>query len=338
MSPLRTDNLVRLGILAALVVGFGLLTGGVTWSPRGLLNILLQSSTTGLAAVGQAFVMLTGAIDVSLYGIGVLASVVGAATMTSRPDLNIVGGDPVPVVVGVGLMLAVAVAMGAANGVLVSRVRIPALIATLGTWQIGFGLAQLIGGGYTIANLAPGLSALGQGTLAGIPLPVAAMLASFAVAAYVLHFTTFGRSVYAVGGNPASAHLSGIGVRKVQFLVFVISGLMVGLAAVSIESRMMAASLRTLSGLQLDSIAAVAVGGVSVYGGRGSILGVLLGTLTIAVLDSGLGTLGAGTEVLNTVKGTVIILAVGGDFFRGSRLHGLGSLRTQANGSRDARA
>jgi putative xylitol transport system permease protein len=332
MSPLRTDNLFRFFILIALVAAFGALTGGVTWSSRGLLNILLQSSTTGLAAVGQAFVMLTGAIDVSLYGVGVLASVVGAATMTNRPDLNIVGGEPVSVATGVGLMLLVGIVCGAVNGGLVAWVRVPALIATLGTWQIGVGLAQLVGGGYTVANLTPGLSHVGQGSLAGLPFPVIAMLFAFAIAYYVLHFTTFGRSVYAVGGNPASAHLSGIHVRRVEFLVFVISGLTVGLAAVSIESRMMAASLRTLSGVQLDSIAACAVGGVSVYGGRGSIAGVLLGTLIIAVLDSGLGALGAGTEVLNTVKGTVIILAVGGDFFRTVRPRRRADAAVLANG------
>jgi ribose/xylose/arabinose/galactoside ABC-type transport system permease subunit len=320
MTWLRNDNLSRAIILLGLIALFGILTGGATCSARGLLNVFLQSSTTGLAAVGQAFVMLTGAIDVSLYGVGVLASVLGAATMTSRPDLNIVGGEPVSAVVGVTLVVAVGLACGAVNGYLVSRLRVPALIATLGTWQVSVGLAQLVGGGYTTANLVPGLSRIGQGTFVGVPFPVIAMLVAFGVAYYVLHFTTFGRSVYAVGGNAASAYLSGIAVRRVEFLVFVISGLMVGLAAVSIESRMMAASLRTLSGIQLDSIAAAAVGGVSVYGGRGSILGVLLGTLIIAVLDNGLGALGAGTEVLYTVKGAVIILACGGDFLRESRL------------------
>lgn len=319
MTRAGHDNLLRLCVLGVTIVAFGVATGGVTWSARGLNNILLQSSTTGLAAVGQAFVMLTGGIDVSLYGLGVLASVIGAATMTSRADLNIIGDEPVSAAVGVALMLLVGIAGGLVNGLLVSVLRVPALIATLGTWQIGMGLAQLVGGGYTISNLVPALSHIGQGTFVGAPIPVVAMLAAFALAFYTLHFTRFGRAVYAVGGNAASAYLSGIKVGRVQLLVFAISGLMVGLAAVSIESRMMAASLRTLSGLQLDSVAAVAVGGVSIYGGRGSIVGVLLGTLTIAVLDSGLGALGAGTEVLNTVKGAVIILAVGSDYFRSAR-------------------
>lgn len=316
----RSDNFYRFLILIALIVGFGLVTDGVTYSARGLLNILLQASVTGIAAIGQAFVMLTGGIDISLYGIGVLASVLGAATMTSRFDLNIVGGDPVPVVVGVGIMLAVGLVAGAVNGLLVARLRIPALIVTLGTWQICYGLAQLIGGGYTITNLTRGLSVLGQGTILGVPVPIVEMFVLFAIAYYVLHHTTFGRSVYAVGGSEASAYLSGIKVRHIQFLVFVISGLMVGLAAVSIESRMMVVSVRTLAGLQVDSIAAVAIGGVSIYGGRGTIVGVLLGVLILAVIDSGLGALGASTEVQNTVKGAIIILAVSVEYFRrGSR-------------------
>jgi ribose/xylose/arabinose/galactoside ABC-type transport system permease subunit len=115
------------------------------------------------------------------------------------------------------------------------------------------------------------------------------MLVVFAIAFLVLEHTTFGRSVYAVGGSPTSAYLSGIKVKRIQFLVFVISGLAVGLAALSIESRMMVVSVRTLAGLQVDSIAAVAVGGVSIYGGRGTILGVLI----LPVIDSGLGALGA---------------------------------------------
>ncbi|TPK33944.1 ABC transporter permease [Mesorhizobium sp. B2-5-3] len=315
-SFLRNDNVLRALMLVALIGVFGLLTGGVTYSARGLYNILLQSSIIGIAAIGQTFVILTGGIDVSLYGIGVFASVLGASTLTSRFDLNMVGGDPWPVPVGIAIILLVGIVMGAVNGLLVARLRVPALIATLGMWQIGLGLAQLVGGGYTITDLPSSLSMLGQGSIRGVPVPVIEMLLLFALAHFVLSHTSFGRAVYAVGGNSASAYLSGIKVRRVQFLVFVISGLMVALAALSIESRMMSVSIRTLSGLQLDSIAAVAIGGVSIYGGRGTVLGVLLGTLILAVIDSGLGAMGASTDVQNTVKGAVIILAVSIEFFR----------------------
>lgn len=313
---LYSEDLLRVCVLVAVVVVFGRLTGGVTYSPQGIVNTLLQSSVVGIAAIGQTFVILTGAIDVSSYGIGVLASVLGASVLTSRFDLNIVGGNPLPVGVGVAIMLAVGLAMGAVNGVLVARLRVPSLVATLGTWQIGFGLAEAIGGGYTITDLAPGLGLFGQEWVAGMPVPVIEMLVLFAVAAYVLHHTSFGRSIYAVGGNPASAYLSGIKVQRIQLLVFVISGFMVSVAAVSIESRMMAVSIRTLTGLQIDSIAAVAVGGVSIFGGKGTVLGVLIGTLILAVIDSGLGSIGASTDIQDTVKGAIIILAVSIEFFR----------------------
>lgn len=326
-SSERNDALLRLCVLIFLVVLFGLLTGGVTYSQRGLLNILLQSSITGIAAVGQTFVMLTGGIDLSMYGVGILASVIGGATMTSRPDLNIIGGRQLGPAIGIATMLLTGAAMGALNGLLVATFRVPSLIVTLGTWQVGFGLAQLVGGGYTITDLPPTLSGPGQGTIFGVPFPVIVMIATVAMAYVVLHFTTFGRSVYAIGGNAASAHLSGIRIARIQFLVFVISGLMVGLAAALNEFRMMAVSLRTLSGLQIDSIAAVAVGGVSVYGGRGSIIGVLLGTLIIGVLDSGLGALGVSTEVLYTVKGAVIIIAVSGDYLQWRRQRSKGSVQ-----------
>lgn len=313
---LHSEDFLRLIVLVAVTVVFGWLTGGITDSPLGIINILLQCSVLGIAAIGQAFVILTGAIDISLYGTGVLASVLGASTLTNRFDLNIVGGEPAPIIVGVAVMLLVGLAMGALNGFLVARLRLSSLVVTLGTWQIGLGLAQLIGGGYTITDLAPGLGVFGQGTVYGIPVPVIEMLVLFAIASYVLHHTPFGRSVYAVGGNPASAYLSGIRVQRIQFLVFVVCGFMVSLAAISIASRMMAVSIRTLAGLQIDSIAAVTIGGVSIFGGKGTILGVLLGTLILATIDSGLGAIGASTDIQDTVRGAIIIFAVSIEFFR----------------------
>src|ERR1700722_3431771 len=282
---LRNDDVLRLIVLVVLVIVFGLLTNGVTYSPLGLRNILQQSAIVGIAAIGQAFVILTGAIDVSLYGTGMLASVVGASALTSRFDLNLFGGDPSSIWTGAGIMLAVGALVGAVNGALVAWARIPSLVVTLGIWQIGVGLAQLIGGGYTITDLTP-------------------------------DFGIFGRSIYAVGGIAASAYLSGIKVQRIQFAVFVISGIMVSLAAISITSRMMAASARTLTGLQIDSVAAVTVGGVSIFGGKGTILGVLIGTLILAVIDSGLGAIGATTAVQNTVKGAIIIVAASIEYFR----------------------
>jgi ribose/xylose/arabinose/galactoside ABC-type transport system permease subunit len=242
---LRNDDVLRLIVLVALVIVFGLLTNGVTYSSLGLRNILQQSAIVGIAAIGQAFVILTGAIDVSLYGTGVLASVLGACALTSRFDLNLFGGDPSSIWTGAAIMLAVGAVMGAANGALVAWARIPSLVVTLGTWQIAFGLAQLIGGGYTITDLAPDFGVFGQSSIAGVPAPIVEMLVLFLTAAYVLHHTSFGRSIYAVGGNAASAYLSGIKVQRIQFAVFVISGIMVSLAAISITSRMIAVSTRT---------------------------------------------------------------------------------------------
>ena len=213
-------------------------------------------------------------------------------------------------------MLAVGAMIGAVNGALVAWARMPSLVVTLGVWQIGVGLAQLIGGGYTITDLTPDFGVFGQSSIAGVPIPIVEMLVLFLLAAYVLHHTSFGRSIYAVGGNAASAYLSGIKVQRIQFAVFVISGIMVSLAAISITSRMMAASARTLTGLQIDSVAAVTVGGVSIFGGKGTILGVLIGTLILAVIDSGLGAIGATTAVQNTVKGAIIIVAASIEYFR----------------------
>src|SRR5260370_2315162 len=142
-------------VLVAIVTIFGLLTNGVTYSPLGLRNILEQGAIVAIAAIGQAFVILTGAIDVSLYGTGMLVSVVGASALTSRFDLNLFGGDPSSIWTGAGIMLAVGAMIGAVNGALVAWARIPSLVVTLGAWQIGVGLAQLICGGVTLTAPTP---------------------------------------------------------------------------------------------------------------------------------------------------------------------------------------
>jgi ribose/xylose/arabinose/galactoside ABC-type transport system permease subunit len=273
----------------------------------------------GIASVGQAFVILSGGIDISLYGIAVLAATVGATSMTARTELNNLGGYQAPVLVGLLMMLVVGILLGAINGLVVSRWRVPALIATLGMSKIGYGAAQQVGHGATIVGLPESLRALGQGKVAGIGIPVIAMFVAFAVGFYVLKYTRFGRHVYAVGGDPASARLSGVNVKRVQTLVFIISGLMAALGAAFLVSRSMMASGRTGEGLELDTITAVAIGGVSIYGGRGSIIGVLFGVLIVSVLNTGLSTMGAGPDVLNTVKGGVIIAAVAADAIRRRR-------------------
>ena len=314
----KKENVVLGILLVSLVAGFAVMTGGALISIDGVNTVLTQSSIRGLAAIGQAFVVLTGNIDLSLYGIGILATLIGATTMTSKLHLNILG-RVLPAYIGGPLILVVGLGMGAINGLLVSRVAIPSLIATLGMWWLSYGLAHHIGGGYTHTLFPPSLALIGQTSIAGVRTPIIIFFVAIAVAYLVLHYTRFGRNVYAVGGNRVSAYLAGINVKLVEFMVFVISGFCAGVAALVLESRMMSAGIRNLRGLEIDSIAAVTVGGVSLFGGKGSIIGVLMGVLIIGVLDSSLSMLGASHEVINISKGAIIIGAVSADQYFRSR-------------------
>ena len=311
----RNENATLLGVLIALIGGMAVITNGLTISRANMMNILLQSSIRGVASVGQAFVMLSAGIDVSVGGIGLMSAILGASLMTKAPYLNIIG-YPVSLYGVIPIMLLVGAAWGVINGLSVSRIRMPALIVTLAMWGITGGVGFQISGGRSISSLPDQMAFVGQGRILGIPVPVIIFIVVAVIAYFVLEHTTFGRSVYAVGGNPVSAWLSGINVKNVQFMVYVISGFLAGSAGVILTGRVMSASMRTLGGLELDSIAAVCVGGVSLAGGKGTLIGAIIGVLIIGVINNGMSVLGAGPAVQGIVKGAIIFTAVAIDYTR----------------------
>jgi len=248
---IRHENGVLVIVVLALVAVLGGRTGGMMLTRDNAMNIVLQSSTRGVAAVGQAFVILTAGIDLSVGGLALMAMTLGASIMTGTIALPI---GPL------AIMLLFGAAMGALNGLSVSRIGMPALIVTLAMWQIMQGGAFQISKGATIASLPSFVSFLGAGRIAGTPIPVIIFVVVGVVAYLVLHHTTFGRSVYAVGGNPVSAWLSGIKVKNTLFWVYVISGFTAALAGMIIMGRIACASMAAAIGLELDSIASVCVG------------------------------------------------------------------------------
>jgi len=315
---LRHENVTLVIVLIALIAMIAGITRGVSASRTNAVNIVLQSSIRGIASVGQAFVILTAGLDLSVGGIGLLACIIGASMITEAPHLNIVG-HPVPIAVAVIVMMLVGSAFGLLNGTLVSRVGMPGLIVTLGMWQILKGLGYAVGGGATITYLPEGLLVLGQGRVAGIPVPSIVFIVIAVVGYLILNYTSFGRFVYAVGGNPVSAWLSGINVKKIQLMVYMISGLLAGVAGIATMGRSMHASMRTLMGLEIDTISAVAIGGVSLFGGRGNLIGVVIGVIIIGVINNGMTILGAGPGIGGIVKGVIIIIAVAIDCIRRAR-------------------
>jgi len=309
---LAHENAVIGIALAAMIAVLGGISRGATVTRGNMANVLIQSSVRGVAAVGQAFCILTANFDLSVSGVGVMAMMLGSSMMTTEWT-NILGYPASPFL-AIPVMLAVGAAWGLLSGSLVSRLNMPSLIVTFGVWQIGYGVAFYVTRGTAVMELPESFAVYGA-------LPVGPII-FFSVAAaayYVLTYTTFGRRVYATGGNPVSAYLSGINVKNTYLAVFAISGLCAGLAGMLMTSRGMAGSIEALRGLELDSIASVVIGGVSLFGGRGNMIGVVLGALLIGVVNNAMSVMHMPHAGRYIVKGAIIIGAVAADIWRRRR-------------------
>lgn len=308
-AAVQQENFIRALILAALVAGFAFLTEGLTISSGNISNILIQCAIRGICACGQALVVLVAGLDLSVSGVVAVALMFGGSLITANPHYSLLGAPLSPWMV-IPVMLLIGVAFGLANGALVSRFRLPSLVVTLGTWQIGLGLAYGITGTGYVDQIPESIAFFGQGAVLDVPMPVLILFAIVVVTHLVLRNTTFGNEIYAVGGNPRSAYFSGVKIDNVKLAVFAIAGLLYAVAAVIAMSRYLSSTLAQAGGLELSTISAVAIGGVSLSGGRGTIFGVLLGTLIIGVIDDGLSVMGVGSAYTAISKGIIIVAAV----------------------------
>jgi len=281
--------------------------------PRNLLNIVRFASENGIIAIGVTLVILTGGIDLSVGAVLALCAV-GAAAFMTRYDL-----DTAPTVL---LVLALGGLVGIVNGLVTTRFNIQSFITTLAMLGVARGVASLWSGGYAIplafgegGGLAPSsFKAIfgGQVSLLGleIPAPVFYFLGVGLIASFLLRRTGFGRHVYAVGGNETAARLSGVDVDRVKVIVFAISGLLAGLAALLHAALVNQGSHIDGSGYELNAIAAVVIGGTSLAGGVGTIVGSMIGALTLSILDNILGLRNIQSEYQAILKGIIIVLAV----------------------------
>ncbi len=305
----RSDYFILLMVLLGFVGVAGFVTRGLTARPANMMNILFQSSIRGVASVGQLFVILTAGIDLSVAGVGLVTAIFGAATMTEAIPLNIVGHPISPFII-IPLMLLIGGGLGTVNGLTVSRGGIPPLITTLSMWQIALGIGWLLCGGRSLTELPEFLFPIGIAKVGGVPVMVIGFIAIAAIAYFVLQHTVFGRRLYAVGGNPVSAWLSGVNVQGTILFAYVISGFLSAMAGVMETLRILAASMRVLVGLEMDTIASCVVGGVSLFGGQGNVIGVVIATLIIGVLNNFMSVLGANPSTQGIVKGAIILAAV----------------------------
>jgi ribose transport system permease protein len=270
--------------------------------------VLRQASLQFLIAAGLTLVILTGGIDLSVGAVLGLAACVGAAV--------IAGGH---LVLGIAAALAVGVACGAANGLMVAYVRIPAFIATYGMLWIAHGLGYVFMQGEVIHGFPAGFRALGAGFIGPVPVPVVVMLATIGVLYIVLRATRFGRYLYAIGGNPNAARLSGLSVRRTLVGVYAMSGALAAFAGLVVIARTNAADSGTGEELLLPAIAAVCLGGTSLFGGHGGIVGTAVGALILALIVNGMNLLGVATFWQALVMGVIVILAVMADLLMGGQ-------------------
>ncbi len=298
--------LTEYGIIVAFVVEvivFSAVSDHFFTMPN-LTNVTLQTSVLAIIAVGMTFVILTAGIDLSVGSLVAISGVVCAMLLKAQVSV------PVALALGVGGGIAVGLLSGYLSGLVIARFSVTPFIATLAMMTIWRGAAYLLVGGRPVWGLPEAFDFLGSGRLVGIPLPTVVMFGVYAVAWFVLAHTPFGRYVYAVGGNPEAARLAGIRTSRVIVLVYVISG---GLAAVSgilLASRMSSGQPNAGLMFELEVIAAVVVGGTSLFGGRGGIVGTFFGAMLIGVLRNGLNLVGVGSYVQQVVLGFVILLAV----------------------------
>ena len=266
------------------------------------VNILRQTSINGILAIGMTYVILTKGIDLSVGSILALSGLVAASFVT--------GGEPQSVFIAIMIGLAVGIALGSVYGFVVSWLSVPPFVVTLGMLSIARGFTFIYNDGMPIAGLSPQFRFIGQGMLGGIPVPVIILAVTFLVFWFVLRYTTFGRYVYAVGGNEKSAKTSGINTRFIIFAAYAISGFLSALAGMILAARTTSALPQAGVAYELDAIAAVVIGGTSLSGGVGTLTGTLIGALIIGVINNGLDMLGVSSYYQQVIKGTIIVAAV----------------------------
>ena len=301
----KIGNVLRkAGILwafLALVIVLSILSPAFM-TPHNLMNVVKQMSVTGILGIGMTFVLILGGIDLSVGSIVALASV--CAAYLAKDSLGL------PLIVPILVPLVVGLAAGAINGIGIAYIGISPFIMTLAMMSVLRGVAQVLSNGTPIFGLSSQFNSIANGFIFGIPNLVYFLLIILVIGIFVLRKTVFGKWVYAIGGNEASARLSGIDTRRIKTMVYMICGLLAGVCGVLMASRITSGSPIIGVGYELNAISAAVIGGVSMSGGTGDLLGTLIGALIMGVIQNGLDILGVSTFYQQIIQGLIIIVAV----------------------------
>ncbi|MBU3190370.1 ribose ABC transporter permease [Clostridium bowmanii] len=295
-SLLKYKSLIGLLILCLVI---SVITPRFLTIPN-IKNVFTQVSVNAVIAIGMSFVILTGGIDLSVGSILAISGAVAASIIKSTGNIYL----------AIIVALAIGSTVGLINGVLISKGKIQAFIVTLATMTIFRGVTYVYTNGTPISGLGESFSVIGNKTVLGLPIPVVFTIIVFGLAYYILSQTRYGRYLYALGGNEDSARLSGINTDKIKTLVYVICGAAAALSGIIVTSRIGSASPNAGVGFELDAISAVVLGGTSLSGGEGSVVGTIIGALIIGVLNNGLNLVNVSPFYQAIIKGLVILLAV----------------------------
>lgn len=304
-SRMNWKNLMRkyaiFIIFVVMCIILGLLTSKFL-TVGNAINVAKQSSIYGIMALGLLLVIITGGIDLSISAALAVGSM--ATGMLAKE------GTTVPLFAAIMAGIAVGIMVGAINGVMVTKLKVPAFIATLASSMSFRGVALLMYGGRPVIGLTEEFKAFGSGSLVGIPYIVLVWIALAVVFHLFLKNTSFGRHIYAVGGNETAAKTSGIRTDRVKMFVYMISGMMGAISGIVLAARVATASPVAANGYELDSIAGTVIGGTSLLGGVGTVGGTIIGVLIIGIITNGMDILNISAYYQQVIKGIVVATAV----------------------------
>ena len=293
-------NIYRSVLILLVICIFAAFLSESFLSVSNLFNVFKQVTVAGIIGCGMTFVILTGGIDLSVGSILGFAGVVASGVLASTGNTFL----------AVLTAVAIGITCGIVNGFFISQCGIPPFIATLGMMTLLRGCVLVYTKGSPIPVKVDSYKFIGKGTVLGVPVPVIILIALFLLAHYILTQTSFGRSIYAFGGNREAARLSGISVKKTEWMAYIINGFLSGIAAVVLTARLGSAQSTSGQGIEMDAIAAVILGGTSLSGGTGFVLPTVVGAMIMGIIDNVLTLMNVNPHATNIVKGAVVLIAV----------------------------
>jgi ribose transport system permease protein len=302
LQIIRRKNVSVILILVVLSLVLTITTDNFL-TQKNIFSVMRAFSYIAIIAIGECFVIISAGVDLS---VGSIFGFVGLCTAFMIQNLGL---DPV---FAIALGIVIGTIIGSVNGLLITALKIPPFIATLGMLSVTRGLAYALTTGYPIRTPTE-FNAIGQGYLWVIPLPVVYMVVAVLIFTFVLEKTVFGRRVFAIGGNEEAAAISGVNVKRIKMYVYSLSGMLAGLSGIITTARLGVAQSTSGTGYELDVIAAVIIGGASLTGGKGTVVGAMLGAAIMGVLRNGLILLNVSPYWQQTVIGIVILAAIAGD-------------------------